>query len=85
MKKYYFVYELCLSFQNQPVHVIDAYTKYMLATLDFLIVSHLKSIIYLYHGSEKCKIGNATTNNVRAVIYEITTAMHSIIQMKLHP
>ena len=26
----------------------------MLSTLDFLIVSHLKSIIYSYHGSENC-------------------------------
>ena len=28
---------------------------YMLSILDFLTVSHLKSIIYLYHGSEKCE------------------------------
>ena len=27
------------------VHVIDVYTKYMLFTLDFLTVSHLKSMI----------------------------------------
>ena len=28
---------------------------YMLSILGFLTVSHLKSITYLYHGSEKCK------------------------------
>ena len=38
-----------------PAYVIDVYTKYVLSTLDFLTVSHLKSIIYLYHGSEKCE------------------------------
>ena len=40
---------------KQSVHVIDAYTKYMLSIFDFLTVSHLKSMIYLYHGSENCK------------------------------
>ena len=36
--------------------VIDAYTyKYMLFILKFLTVSHLKSIIYINHGSENCK------------------------------
>ena len=37
------------------VHVFDVYTKCMLSTLDFLTVSHLKSMIYLYHGSENCE------------------------------
>ena len=30
------------------VHVIDVYTKYMLSTLDFLTISHLKSMIFSY-------------------------------------
>ena len=64
MKKYCLVYELqcTLSFTEfdftWSVHFIDAYTcKYMLSTLDFLTVSHLKSIIYnyLYHNSENYK------------------------------
>ena len=37
-------------------HIIDAHTftkiKYILFTFDFLTVTHLKSIIYLFHGSE---------------------------------
>ena len=38
-----------------PFHVVGSLNQvYMLSILDFLIFSHLKSITYLYHGSEKC-------------------------------
>ena len=50
MKKYYFIESIILfmsyvefSFQLEfklPVHVINAYTKYMSSTLDFLILFH---------------------------------------------
>ena len=36
-------------------HVIGSLIKDMLSIPDFLTVSHLKSMTYLYHGSEKCE------------------------------
>ena len=37
-------------------HVVGSLNQvYMLSILDFLTVLHLKSITYLYHGSEKCE------------------------------
>ena len=36
-------------------YVVGSVIKYMLSILDFLTVSHLKSMTYLYHGSEKCE------------------------------
>ena len=32
----------------------------MLSTLKYPTVSHLKSMIYIYHGSEKCSTDHAT-------------------------
>ena len=56
-EKVLFCYELSFSDLEfkWPVHVIDAYTKYVLSTLDFLTISHFKSMIYLYHGSKNCE------------------------------
>ena len=37
-------------------HVVGSLNQvYMLSILDFLTVSHLKSMTYLYYGSEKCE------------------------------
>ena len=37
-------------------HVVGSLNQvHMLSILDFLTVSHLKLITYLYHGSEKCE------------------------------
>ena len=56
-------YELMLSFwslTSNGLYIISAvYTptlnKYMLSILKFPTVSHLKSVIYIHYGSEKCK------------------------------
>ena len=59
MKNYYLVYELYWVLQNANLNgffmSLVQYIKYMLSILDFLNVSHLKSMTYLYHGSEKCE------------------------------
>ena len=56
------------------------YIKYMLSILDFLTVSHLKSMIYLYHGSEKCcETSHLRTTNLAICI---PAEIHSAIQMK---
>ena len=50
----------------------------MLSILDFLTVS----MIYLYHGSEKCE--KLAIHKYGYMHNEISIAMHSIIQMKLY-
>ena len=46
-------YKLCWIFWSLASKGLYIYTKYMLSTLKFPPISHLKSMIYTYHGSEK--------------------------------
>ena len=43
--------------------------KYVLSTLDFLAVSNLKSMIYLYYGSENFKYTCTDHANINMAIY----------------
>ena len=62
MKKHYLVYELCRVFQNLNLNGLFMLLM-NIPTLDqlhvmptcFLTLSHLKSTIYLHHGSENHK------------------------------
>ena len=36
-------------------HVVGSVNQVHVTILDFLTVSHLKSMTYLYHGSENCE------------------------------
>ena len=55
-------------------HVIGSLSQvHVISILDFPTVSHLKSMTYLYHGSEKCKTSHATTNMTICMPAEIST------------